>query len=169
MKALGILGIDPGIEKTGYGMISVDPRCGAIRLREAGILRTRKKDSLPKRLLTLFSECKKLIKELSPQVLSIEDLYTNYRFPRTATIMGHARGVILLAACEEGVEVVTYTPARIKKSLTGYGRASKKQMALMVANQLGIDEVFPYYDISDALAAALCHANVALKREHRRS
>lgn len=155
-----ILGVDPGFGITGYGMVEVTT--GKPRLIEAGEIRTKASLPLEKRLLELFKGLGDVADELKPDVLSVEDLYSHYSHPKTAVIMGHARGVIFLSAAEKGIPVFSYSATRIKKSITGNGRATKEQISRMVSGLLGIEEVLSRPDVTDALAAALCHVNSIL-------
>src|SRR5207237_2576500 len=95
--------------------------------------------------------------QFQPSVLAVEQLYAHYQHPRTAILMGHARGTILLAAAQRGLEVVSYNATRIKKTITGSGRASKEQMQRTIQRELGLAQVPEPADVADALAAALCH------------
>lgn len=153
-----ILGIDPGLHITGYGILDV-VSYGRCDLVEAGCIKTLPRDTMDIRLHTLFIELDSIIKEFKPHVLSIENLYSHYNNPRTAIIMAHARGIPFLVANLNGLGVVEYSATKIKNSLTGYGRATKEQMQRMVMNTLGLKETPNPYDVTDALAAALCHAN----------
>ncbi len=153
-----ILGIDPGLGITGYGCISMSD--SGLELVEAGVIRTKKTDQLPQRLTVLFDNISELLKDVNPDVVVIEELYSHYNHPRTAIIMGHARGTLLLAAGRKNIDVVSYGANRIKKSLTGNGHASKEQMQLMIKSLLELDEPPKPPDVADALAVALCHINV---------
>ncbi len=153
-----ILGIDPGLGITGYGCISISD--SGLELVEAGVICTKKTDQLPQRLTVLFDNIAELLKDVNPDVVVIEELYSHYNHPRTAIIMGHARGTLLLAAGRRNIDVVSYGANRIKKSLTGNGHASKEQMQLMIKSLLELDEPPKPPDVADALAVALCHTNV---------
>jgi len=158
-----ILGIDPGLNITGYGILDVvESRFGIV---EAGVIRTDKNDEMSRRLLDIANELGNVIGQYEPDELSIEELYSHYDHPRTAIIMGHARGIILLKAAETGLPVFPYSSTRIKKSLTGNGRASKRQMQLMIASTLGLKDVPDPPDVADALAVALCHGRSLQIRE----
>ena len=150
-----ILGVDPGLVATGYGLI--DWTDGAKKVVEAGVISTHKDDPLPERVSKIHIEIASLIEEFSPEVMAVEGLYAHYKHPRTAVLMGHARGVMLLAAAQNGVPVITYPPKRIKKAVTGNGSASKYQVQRMVQTLLGLAELPSPDHVSDALAAALCH------------
>lgn len=151
-----VLGVDPGLAATGYAVIEVSGTAG-VELLEAGVIHTRARRALPERLLEIGRELGKVIAEFAPEVLALEDLYSAYAHPKTAILMGHARGVVCFAAAEAGLTVHSYAPARIKQSLVGTGRASKEQVARMVALKLGLAEVPRPDHVTDALAAALTH------------
>lgn len=154
---LRIIGIDPGLVDTGYGVVDISGR--RARLVEAGLVRTTADESVERRLGEIFEGVSSLLGEHKPAAVIVEDLYTSYRHPRTAVLMGHARGVILLAACSNGLEVVSYAPARVKKALTGRGTASKEQIQNMVQVMLGLEQAPEPDHVADALALALCHHN----------
>jgi len=155
-----ILGVDPGLEGTGYGLIEVTD-AGGVKLVEAGVICTKVRLPLAERLLQISRELRQVIAEFQPEVVALEDLYSAYAHPRTAILMGHARGVVCLAAAEAGLTVAGYPPARIKQSLVGSGRASKEQVGRMVALRLGLAEVPKPDHVTDALAAALTHCEMS--------
>ncbi len=150
-----ILGIDPGLNTTGYGVLDVE--CGKLRLCEAGIVRGRTRGSLTARLNQIYEGVADVIESLRPEVMALEELYSHYGRPRTAILMGHARGVICLAAVRAGIEVVHYSATQIKRILTGSGRASKGQVQRAIQRELGLAELPDPPDVADALAIALCH------------
>jgi len=154
-----VLGVDPGLEGTGYGVIDWNGSGGA-KLLEAGVIRTKAGRPLAVRLLEIAGELRHVLEEFHPDVLALEDLYSSYAHPRTAILMGHARGVVCLAAAEAGVPVTGYPPARVKQSLVGSGRASKEQVGRMVALRLGLAEVPAPDHVADALAIALTHCHM---------
>jgi len=158
MVAMLILGIDPGLRCTGYGFVRLERLKPA--LIEAGVIRTTEGTGLPQRLCELASGLKEIMDGSSPDAVVVESLYSHYRHPRTAILMGHARGVVIQAAAERGVTVLDYPATRVKKSLTGNGRASKRQMQRAVMSALFMREMPEPADVADALAVALCHANV---------
>lgn len=149
-----ILGIDPGLNVSGYGVIESAGR--SIRLVEAGIVRTKPKASLEHRLGDLHASLTEIIASLRPDVMALEQLFSHYERPRTAILMGHARGVICLAAQLAGIPVQSFEPTRVKKLLTGSGRAPKSQMQMAVKLQLNLDSLPEPADVADALAIALC-------------
>jgi crossover junction endodeoxyribonuclease RuvC len=150
-----ILGIDPGLNITGYGVLDVG--AGSIRLCEAGIVCGKARNSLTRRLVEVYDGVAEVIASFQPAVMALEELYSHYQRPRTAILMGHARGVICLAAAKAGVPVVHYSATRIKKMLTGSGRAPKSQMQRAIQRELGLAQLPEPPDVADALAAALCH------------
>jgi len=157
-----VLGIDPGLQVTGYGLLQL--RGVRARVAEAGVVRTDGKQPLAERLCRLHALAGDAIRDLAPDSIAVEELYSHYRHPVTAILMGHARGVIFLAAAEAGVPVVSYSATRIKKSLTGEGRASKEQVQRMVQSALGLRKLPEPPDVADALAVALCHCNVVARQ-----
>ena len=149
-----ILGIDPGLRCTGYGCLDSDgPRTTLV---EAGIFRIDAKQPLPNRLAQLHADLDATIVELAPDVIVVETLYSHYARARTAILMGHARGVILLAAGTRALEVIDYTATEVKKAITGHGHADKHQVQESVMHQLGLQQRPEPFDVSDAIAIALC-------------
>jgi len=151
-----VLGIDPGLQVTGYAVL--EGRDGSPYVVEAGFIRTspdRETDLAP-RLRVLYDGIVEVLEEFRPGRVAVEQLFSHYDHPRTAILMGHARGVILLAAAQRDLEVVSYPPARIKKTITGSGRASKEQVQYTMLRELGLDQLPEPNDVADALAAALC-------------
>jgi crossover junction endodeoxyribonuclease RuvC len=157
-----ILGIDPGLIVTGYGVIEAKER-GRTTLKEAGVIRTSSGDDISKRLDKIFTNVREIIEDYKPGVLVLEKLYSHYKHPVTSILMGHARGVVCLAAGLSGVELIHYPSTRIKKAITGRGQASKLQIQGMVKELLGLKEKPDPVDVSDALACAMTYVNVELK------
>ena len=155
-----IIGIDPGLQITGYGVLKSSGQ--KLTVLEAGIIKTNSGDNLEDKLGELFSETGKIFRQFKPDYVAVEELYSHYAHPKTAIIMAHARGVIFLQAAENKVPVVSYASTRIKKSLTGNGRASKGQMQRMIKIALDLKDDISSPDTADALAAALCHHNVLM-------
>jgi crossover junction endodeoxyribonuclease RuvC len=153
-----ILGIDPGLDTTGYGII--DDAEDRFVLLEAGVIRTSPKESIEKRLKKIYRGAQELIKKYKPKVLVLEQLYSHYKHPTTSILMGHGRGVICLAGSEHNLAVVSYPAKRIKKAVTGNGNASKEQVQRMVENVLEISRTDIPLDVTDALAAAITHSYV---------
>jgi len=150
-----ILGIDPGLNITGYGV--VEAAGGRLRLCEAGVVRGRSRGSLAKRLAAIHEGVADVIAALKPSVMALEELYSHYARPRTAILMGHARGVICLAGVQAGIPVVHYSATQVKKILTGSGRAPKSQVQLAIQHEFRLAEPPDPPDVADALAIALCH------------
>jgi crossover junction endodeoxyribonuclease RuvC len=150
-----ILGIDPGLNITGYGVLEASS--GRLRLCEAGVVRGKSRGELSDRLALIYRGVCDVIAGLKPHVMALEELYSHYDRPRTAILMGHARGVICLAAAEAEIPVIHYAATQVKRILTGSGRASKAQMQQAIQHELGLSEVPEPPDVADALAIALCH------------
>jgi len=148
-----ILGIDPGLNVTGYGLI--EPAAGGPRLIEAGTIRSSARQSLPERLADLYDGLIEVLDGFSPELMGLEKLYSHYKHPVTAITMAHARGVLVLAAQQKGVRIQPLPSTKIKKLVTGNGRASKEQVNGMVKHLLGITGEIKPMDVSDALAAAI--------------
>jgi crossover junction endodeoxyribonuclease RuvC len=153
-----ILGIDPGLQVTGYAVLEVGPQRPLVC--EAGIIRSaegRKAADMAQRVLSLYNGIVEVIEQFQPRMMAVEQLYAHYDHPRTAILMAHARGAIFLAAAQQGLEVASYSATRIKKTITGSGRATKDQVQRTVQRELGLARVPEPPDVADALAAALCH------------
>jgi crossover junction endodeoxyribonuclease RuvC len=150
-----ILGLDPGLEVTGYAVLDPGPK-----VCEAGVIRSaerRTSADMEQRLRALYTGIVEVIQQFRPQVAAVEQLFAHYEHPRTAILMAHARGVLFLAAGMHDVPVVSYNATRIKKTVTGSGRASKEQVQRTVQRELGLATLPEPPDVADALAAALCH------------
>ncbi len=150
-----ILGIDPGVARVGYGLVQRhdDDR---VAFLDCGVLTTPPGDSLAHRLHTIYTDLCDLLTEFKPQALAIEQIFFG-RNVSTAFAVGHASGVIQLAAAQRKVRVHTYRPAEIKRALTGSGKADKTQVQAMVTLQLQLSATPQPDDAADALAIALCH------------
>ena len=159
--AIRILGIDPGLETTGYG--AVDVRGQDEVLVEAGILQTDRKLGLGERLERLYADLTRVLDELKPDLIGIEKLYAHYKHPRTSILMGHARGVMLLACAQAGVAARHMPATAVKRALTANGHASKRQVQHAVQDACGLGELPEPPDVADALAIALCAARRILK------
>jgi crossover junction endodeoxyribonuclease RuvC len=160
--ALRILGIDPGLNITGYGVLDVEN--GRLRLCEAGVVRGKTRGSLTERLLEIHQGVADVIASLQPSVMALEQLYSHYQRPRTAILMGHARGVICLAAAQAGIPVTHYSATQVKRILTGAGRASKDQVQRAIQRELALPKLPEPPDVADALAIALCHYYLEWKK-----
>lgn len=152
-----VLGIDPALRTTGYGVIDHGAR--RIRLVEAGIVAPRVGGTLEQRLNELHAGISEVIAQTNPEMVVIEELYTSYRNPMTAILMAHARGVLCLASAQAGIVVHTLGHARVKRALVGSGSARKEQVNAMVTHLLGLRTAPKPNDVSDALALALAFAN----------
>lgn len=152
-----IIGIDPGARITGYGCVE-SLRPGQPRLIEAGAIRLRSGAALSERLLELDADLGELFKRLAPGRVCIEKLYSHYKRPMTAVVMGHARGVVLLAARRCGAQISELAATEVKKAITGFGHASKAQIQASVQAQLRLADPPRPEDVADALAIALCAA-----------
>lgn len=160
-----ILGIDPGTRITGYGCVELADGAFDPTLVEAGVLRFKGGGALDGRLTTIHRDVVELIEELQPDQLAIEKLYAHYKHPRTAILMAHARGVILLAARQAGLTIEHLPSTAVKKSITGNGHASKQQIQQAVQAQCHLTEPPSPPDVADAIAIAICHARrLALAR-----
>lgn len=153
-----ILGVDPALRTTGYGVIERSSR--RVRLVEAGVVTPRNGGTLEQRLCELHEAIAEVIEQTRPSILVIEDLYTTYKNPRTAILMGHARGVLFLASGQAGIAVHTMGHAHVKRALVGSGAARKEQVGAMVAQLLGLRALPKPHDVSDALALALAFDNI---------
>ena len=152
-----ILGIDPGLHICGYGCLQTGQ--GKDVLVEAGVFRTTESAPIETRLNQIADDLDSLLEKLKPGVVAVEQLYSHYEHPRTAILMGHARGVILQKCSQAGLEVKSFSATRIKKSVTGNGRASKQQVQRSVQTILRLPSLPEPPDVADAIAAALCCAN----------
>jgi crossover junction endodeoxyribonuclease RuvC len=150
-----ILGIDPGLNTTGYGVLDFVGR--QPRLVEAGVVRGKTGAELAERVKEIHDGVADVIATLKPTALAIEELYSHYDRPTTAILMGHARGVILLAAADAGIGVTSYPSTQVKKTITGNGHAAKWQMQEAIRRELNLPAVPEPPDVADALAIALCH------------
>jgi crossover junction endodeoxyribonuclease RuvC len=163
LSSMRVLGIDPGLNITGYGILEADG--DSPKVLEAGVLKSNPRWSLEERLKEMAAEMQGVIEQFRPDALAIEELYSHYNHPITAVVMGHVRGVLILKAVEQGIPITTYAATRIKKSLTGNGRATKEQMQRMVKVTLGLPNIPEPPDAADALAIALCHCRAILHSE----
>jgi crossover junction endodeoxyribonuclease RuvC len=153
-----VFGIDPGSARTGYGCVETDGT--RHRLVSCGVVAVPAKAALPARLQGIHVGLLKLLAEARPDCVAIENLF-HARNVRSALVLGHARGVAVLAAVEAGMPIIEYTPAEIKLAVVGYGRAEKRQVQQMVRLLLGLSVAPSPHDAADALAVALCHAHSA--------
>jgi len=151
-----ILGVDPGSMATGFGVL----RCNGRRAEVLGYgcIKSKKGRPFPERLRDIYEGIVEVIERYRPDQMAVEDVFYSNNV-KTALKIGHARGVVLLAAANRGIPVVEYSPREVKRSVVGSGSASKEQVQFMVKAILGLGELPEPYDVSDALAVALCHAN----------
>lgn len=151
-----ILGLDPGLQRTGYGVIDCADDGRDSVLVEAGVIRLAAGEPVAARLVELEHDLAAIIERLTPEVAAVEGLFAHYKRPITAVAMGHARGVILLCVNRASLRVVEIKPTRVKKSLTGFGHASKRQMQEAVMAQMRLASLPEPPDVADAIAIALC-------------
>ena len=151
---MNILGIDPGLGNTGYGIISDNAQI--IDLVDYGVIKTSPKDSLSKRLKIIFDYISELIIKYKPSIFSIEEIFYSNNV-KSSLLLGHARGVAIAAAATNDIIVYEYSAKKIKQSLTGNGNAHKEQVKFMVKNLLKLQEAPKSNDASDALAIAICY------------
>ena len=156
-----VLGIDPGLNVTGYGLIELVG--SRPKLREAGVIRSRRNDPLESKLDEIYRGVTDILTSFTPTAVAVEELYSHYERPRTAILMGHARGVICLAAVQAGVPLYHYAATQVKKILTGSGRAPKAQVQLAICHEFGLAKAPEPNDVADALAIALCHVHFGCK------
>jgi crossover junction endodeoxyribonuclease RuvC len=161
-QPLLIIGFDPGLQHTGYGILRVDrPQP---RVLECGVLSTRAGVELGARLRQIHRDIEGLLRDAHPDLVVLEDLFTHSRFPRTAIILGHVRGVICLAAASAGVPALALAPSVVKRAVTGSGRASKPQVQAALCGLLGLRSLANSH-AADALA--LAYAGVARRAARR--
>lgn len=153
-----ILGIDPALTITGYGVI--EAKKNKLYVIEAGIVSTNAKQTIEQRLDKIYQSLLSLIEELKPEAMVLEKLYAHYRHPTTAYLLGQARGVICLACCKRNIPLVEYAATRVKKAIVGSGSASKYQVQRMVASLLNLNKLPKYTDVTDALALAIAHSYI---------
>jgi crossover junction endodeoxyribonuclease RuvC len=161
-----IFGIDPGSTRTGYGCVETDGT--RHQLVTCGAIASPGGSTFPDKLHLIHDTLVRLLRETAPSCVVVENLFYS-RNVRSALQLGHARGVVLLAAVQAGVPIVEYTPAEIKLAIVGYGRADKTQVQQMVKLLLGLDAVPTPHDAADALAAALCHSHSGTSALARRA
>jgi crossover junction endodeoxyribonuclease RuvC len=153
-----VLGIDPGLANTGYGV--VERRGGRLVALDGGVIQTRAGVAHERRLADVHAAIEALLQEHQPEAVALEELYFGQNV-RTAFAVGQARGVVMLAAGQRGVPCHSYTPQKVKGAVCGNGRAEKDQVARMVMTLLGLAEIPRPDHAADALAVAICHANCA--------
>ena len=149
-----ILGVDPGLQITGYGV--VDYQLPHPRLIDGGVIRLQSRRPIAERLVELERELEGVFAEHKPEYCAVEEIYSHYAHPRTAILMGHARGVILLVAQRHGVRIAEYAANRVKQAITGHGHAPKAQMQRAIQMIWNLPEPPSPPDVADALGIALC-------------
>lgn len=150
-----ILGIDPGIGRTGWGVIEV--QSSKLKVQSYGCIDTEANSPAEERLQIIYEQLRVIITDYSPNNLAIEELFFNTN-AKTALVVGQARGVVLLTAAQNNLPVAVYTPLQVKMALTGYGRAEKQQLGQMVKTVLKLSSIPKPDDVTDALAIAITHA-----------
>lgn len=152
-----ILGIDPGLQVCGYACFETGT--AGEKLIEAGIFQTTADKAIEARLNQIAEDMQSLLAKFQPDIVAVEELYSHYAHPKTSILMGHARGVILQKCGEAGIKVRSFSATRIKKSITGNGRASKVQVQKSIQSIMSLASVPEPNDVADAMAVALCCAN----------
>ncbi len=153
-----ILGVDPGLNATGFGMVDIGS--GKLKILDAGSIEPNPKDAFECRIAKVHGLLGGIISVNKPDVIVLEKLYAHYKHPTTACILGHVRGVICLLAAQHKVPLVEMSVKRVRKALVGNGNATKVQVQALVKRLLGIEKYAMSLDTSDALALALGHANM---------
>ena len=152
-----ILGIDPGLQVCGYACLEMDAENE--KLIEAGVVSTDNRQPIEEKLNRIAQDTESLLENFKPDIVAVEELYSHYAHPKTAILMGHARGVILQRCAQAAIEVRSFSATRIKKSITGNGRAPKEQVQKTIQTILSLPQLPEPNDVADAIAAALCCAN----------
>jgi crossover junction endodeoxyribonuclease RuvC len=155
-----IIGIDPGLDTTGYGIIEDE----TFKIIEAGVIKTQCNTPIQERLKKIYASLSEIITEHRPSVLVLEKIFSHYKHPTTAILMAHARGAVCLACGVHNIRLVNYPSTRIKKAITGNGQASKIQVQRMVQGLLNLKLAPEPVDVSDALAMALCYCFIERKK-----
>jgi crossover junction endodeoxyribonuclease RuvC len=156
-----VLGIDPGLASTGYGVVRSSPRASgerALAALESGVIETVAADVPERRLAEIHARVDALLEAHAPDAVALEELYFGQN-ARTAFSVGQGRGAAMLAAGQRGVPCASYTPQQVKGAVCGSGRADKEQVSRMVTMLLGLSGAAPADHAADALAVAICHAN----------
>lgn len=164
-----ILGIDPGLNCTGYAILAASPGTFAPHVVDAGVIRTAANRPLTERLAEIDAGIREILAEHAVCLVAVEELYAHYKHPRTAILMGHARGAVLLAAARRGLPVASLPATAVKKTLTGNGHASKVQMQRAIASTFRLRRLPEPADIADAMAIAWCAAMNAPPRDASRA
>lgn len=158
-----VIGIDPGTQRTGYGVLE-DTTIEPPQTLSWGTITTQARESFPQKLDRIYRQVSHLCAQFSPQVLAVESLFFAQNV-KSAMILSHVRGVILLAAAQANIEIVEYSPLEIKQAIVGYGRAEKTQIQHMITRLLRLPNLLKEKDAADALAVALCHLHTTRIRQ----
>jgi len=150
---LRVFGVDPGLLDTGYALI--EPRADGVVVTDTGVISTGSQSRIEERVRVIYEGVAELLERHAPACMVLEDLYAEYKFPRTALLMAHARGVVCLAARQHGVDVLALAPAEVKRAVTANGAASKEQVQLCVRRILRLDRLPAPSHVADALALAI--------------
>ena len=161
------LGLDPGLNRTGYALLCRTPQ-GPV-LKEGGVICSTKSRTLAQRIHEIATGVRELLAEFRPEMVAIEQVFSTPQYPKTAVLMAHARGAILFAVSDFGVPIVHYAPTRIKRLLTGSGRADKTQIQRAIQRELRLSKLLEPNDVADASAVALCHYHSLRNPETRLS
>lgn len=151
-----IIGIDPGIAIMGFGIL--DYKQNKFSVVNYGAVTTTNRESMPKRLEILYDSLESILKEYKPDAVAFEELFFNQN-AKTAILVGQARGISILCAQRNNIDIYEYTPLQVKQAVAGYGRAEKKQIQYMVKVLLNLKEIPKPDDTADALAVAICHGH----------
>lgn len=154
-----VLGVDPALSSTGYGVIN-SKGINKNSVLEAGVIKTSYNDPLQKRLTLIYKSLDDIITEFKPSVIVLEKLYSHYKHPATAILMGHARGVVCLLSGEKKINLADVSSTRIKKTITGNGHASKAQIKRMIEHIFNLENKRYPSDVTDALALAVGYVNL---------
>ena len=158
-QRMRIIGVDPGLNRTGYAVI--DDLGGRWIAVEGGVSRPDPSDPLELRVRAIYRDIREVLEEFKPAAMALEELHSRYEFPKTAILMGHARAAVCLAAAECEIPVTGYAPSRVKNAVTGSGAATKEQVQKAIVTQLRLASPPKPFDVADAFALAICHAMVA--------
>jgi crossover junction endodeoxyribonuclease RuvC len=150
-----ILGIDPGLNRTGYAVL--ERSASGPALVEGGVIRSTPGLPLAERIFEIAHGLREVIVEFRPESLAVEQVFSHAEYPKTAVLMAHARGAILFVARDHALPTSHYTPTQIKRLLTGSGRASKEQIQRAIQREFGLESLLEPNDVADAAAVAVCH------------
>jgi crossover junction endodeoxyribonuclease RuvC len=155
-----ICGVDPGLRRTGYGVVCIDDDDDTVSVIDAGVIRCAAQGPLALRLAELAAGLNEILDDHQVDLFAVEQIYSHYQRPRTAILMAHARGVLLLEAARRSIEIIHLPATSVKRHLTGNGRASKEQVQRAIMTTLSLTQIPEPPDVADALAIALCAGNV---------